>query len=106
MAILCTFIQITSSCKTTKPKRTPPDTVTSQVDPFNWQKEIQLDVTQVSPSNSPISLQYLTQQYMNNIRLATSSLDIILEKLSQQSDNDDPSRTQATIKGLVNSKKC
>ena len=67
MAILCTFIQITSPCKTTKPKRNPPDTVTSEIDPFNWQKAVQLDVTQVSPGYSPISLQCLTQQYMNNI---------------------------------------
>ena len=64
MTILCTLIQITTPCKTTKPKRNLPDNVPSELDPFDWQKAVQVDVTQASPGSSPISLQCLTQQYI------------------------------------------
>ena len=47
----------------------------------------------------------MTQQYLNNIRITTTSLDGILENLNQQSDINDNGRNQATRRGLIRSKK-
>ena len=105
MTIMFAIIHISESCKSTKPKIIASSTMAPDNHPLDWPNAVQQDGLADTGASNPISLKCLSQQYINNIRLASSSLTIILEKLREQAYKDSPGRTQTTMHGLVTSQK-
>ena len=103
ISLLCTSINFSVSCKSTKPKRSPPEVSKSEPHPVDWHNNILAEGSQKAVLSSG-SLQHLTQQYLKNIRITTTSLDAILNLLNQQSEINDNGRNQATRRGLRRAK--
>ena len=103
MSLLCTSIHYSVSCKTTKPKRSPPEISEPDPHPVDWHNTILAEGSQKAVLSSG-SLQEMTQQYLENIRITSNSLDAILSLVVQQNGVNDGGRNQATMRGLSRSK--
>ena len=98
-------IHISDTCKSSKPKVIASSTMAPDNHPLDWPNAVQQDGLADTGASNPISLKCLSQQYINNIRLASNSLSIILEKLREQAYKDSSGRTQTTMHGLITSQK-
>ena len=97
ITIMFTIIQISEACKSTRPPIKATSTIAPDEHPLGWQDAIQEHDVVNSEASNPISLQDLSQQYINYIRLACDSLSIMFENLREQGYKDSPDRTQITM---------
>jgi len=101
MSLLCTSIHYAASCKSTKPKRSPPET--PETHPGDWHNTTSAEEPQRAVLSSG-SLQDMTQQYLENVRITADSLDAILSLVVQQNGVNEGGRKHASTRGLSVSK--
>ena len=80
VTVMFAILQISETCKSTKLKIKATTTVAPDENPLDWPNAIKKDGVEDTGASNPISLQCLSQQYINNIRLASSSLSINFEE--------------------------
>ena len=106
MTILFAIVHLSETCKSKKPQPiAPPSTIAPDGHPLDWTNAVQQEILTDTGATNPISLKCLSQQYINNIRLASRSLTLILEKFKEQTLRGSPDRSQTTMLGLATSQK-